>query len=52
MHFWGKIGIFLCFQELCLEKKNIIYNKELYVEDNHKNEYNLVAVYKIRHVED
>ena len=42
------IGIFLCFLELCLEKNNIIYNKELYVEDNHENENNLVAVYKIR----
>ena len=42
------IGIFLCFLELCLEKNDIIYNKELYVEDDHENEYNLVAVYKIR----
>ncbi|MEE3343728.1 MAG: nitroreductase family protein [Bacilli bacterium] len=42
------IGIFLCFLELCLEKNNIIYNKELYVEDDHEKENNLVAVYKIR----
>ena len=40
------IGIFLCFIELCLEKNNISYDKELYVEDNYENEYNLVAVYK------
>ena len=46
------IGIFLCFLELCLEKNDIIYNKELYVEDDHENEYNLVAVYKIKQSED
>ena len=39
------IGIFLCFLELCLEKNNILYNKELYIEDNHENENNLVAIY-------
>ena len=42
------IGIFLCFLELCIEKNKIIYDKELFVEDNHENENNLVAVYKIR----
>ena len=42
------IGIFLCFLELCLEKNNISYNKELYVEENHENEINLVADYKIK----
>ena len=42
------IGIFLCFLELCLENNNISYKKELYVEDNHENEYNLAAVYKIK----
>lgn len=42
------IGIFLCFLELCLNKNNISYNKELYVEDNHEKENNLVAVYKIK----
>ena len=41
------IGIFLCFLELCLEHNNISYNRELYVEENHDNENNLVAVYKI-----
>ena len=30
------IGIFLCFLELCLEKNDIIYNKELYLEDDPK----------------
>ena len=42
------IGIFLCFLELCTEKNNIIYNKELYVEDNHEKENNLIAIYKIK----
>ena len=41
------IGIFLCFLELCLDKNNISYNKELYVEENHENENNLAAIYKI-----
>ena len=43
------IGIFLCFLELCLEKNNILYDKEIYVEENHENENNLAAVYKIKH---
>ena len=42
------IGIFLCFLELCLEKNNLSYKRELYVEENHDNEYNLTAVYKIK----
>ncbi len=42
------IGIFLCFLELCLEKNNLSYNRKTYVEENHDNEYNLVAVYKIK----
>ena len=41
------IGIFLCFLELCLEKNNIKYNKELYVEEDHEGENILVAVYKM-----
>lgn len=41
------MGIFLCFLELCLDKNNIAYNKELYVEEDHDNENNLVAIYKI-----
>ena len=41
------IGIFLCFMELCLEHNNISYDRELYVEENHENENNLLAVYKI-----
>ena len=42
------IGIFLCFLELCLEKNNLSYKRKLYVEENHDNEYNLAAVYKIK----
>ena len=42
------IGIFLCFLELCLENNNHSYKRELYVEENHDNEYNLAAVYKIK----
>ena len=41
------IGIFLCFLELCLDKNNITYNRELYVEENHENENNLTACYTI-----
>ena len=41
------IGIFLCFLELCLEKNNIKYNKELYVDEDHEGENNLVAVYRM-----
>ena len=41
------IGIFLCFLELCLENNNIKYDKELYVEENHEDENNLTAIYKI-----
>ena len=42
------IGIFLCFLELCLEKNNIEYERNLYVEENHENEQNLAAIYKIK----
>ena len=41
------IGIFLCFLELCLDKNNIKYARTVYVEENHENEKNLVAKYKI-----
>jgi len=41
------IGIFLCFIELCLEHNNINYTKEIFVEENHENEYNLTAKYLI-----
>ena len=41
------IGIFLCFMELCLEHNNIDYKREMFVEENHENEYNLAAIYHI-----
>ena len=41
------IGIFLCFLELCLNKNNIEYKKEIFVEENHENEKNLIAQYKL-----
>ena len=42
------IGIFLCFLELCLEKNNIEYNRNIYVEENRDYEKNLTAIYKIK----
>jgi hypothetical protein len=41
------IGIFLCFIELCLEHNNVNYKRELFVEENHENEYNLTAIYQL-----
>jgi len=42
------IGIFLCFLELCLEKNKIDYDRDVFVEEDHENEFNLTAVYKIK----
>ena len=42
------IGIFLCFLELCLENNNIEYERNIYVEENHENEQNLTATYRIK----
>lgn len=42
------IGIFLCFLELCLEKNKIDYDREVFVEEDHENEFNLTAVYEIK----
>ena len=42
------IGIFLCFLELCLNKNNLEYDRELFVEENHDNEKNLIAKYMIK----
>ena len=41
------IGIFLCFLELCLEHSKIIYQKEIFKEEDHELEYNLTAVYHL-----
>lgn len=42
------IGIFLCFVELCLEKENLEFNRELFVEENVEAERNLTARYEIK----
>lgn len=41
------IGIFLCFLELCLNKKNLNFERKLYTEEKSIIEKNLVAVYRI-----
>ena len=41
------IGIFLCFLELCLEKNVITYKRNLYIEEDHEIENNLVATYEV-----
>lgn len=42
------IGIFLCFLELCLNKNNIQFERNLYVEKNVDNEKNLTATYRMK----
>ena len=42
------IGIFLCFLELCLNEKNIKYDRNLYVEKKSEAERNLTARYIIK----
>ena len=41
------MGIFLCFVELCLGNSGISYRRELYAEENHESEYNLLARYEL-----
>ena len=41
------IGIFLCFLELCLNRNNIKYERNIYVEENVENERNLIATYEM-----
>ena len=41
------IGIFLCFIELCLNKNNIKYKRELFVEADYEAEMNLTAKYEV-----
>ena len=41
------IGIFLCFMELCLEHNIINYKRELFVEEDHEKEKNLIAIYHL-----
>ena len=42
------MGIFLCFLELCLDKNNIEYTKEVFEETDHDALNNLTAVYKLK----
>ncbi len=42
------IGIFLCFLEICLNQNGIKYDRILFEEENHENEYNLTAKYEIK----
>lgn len=41
------IGIFLCFMELCLNKNNMEFRRELFVEEDESQEKNLTAKYYI-----
>ena len=42
------IGIFLCFFELCLDKNNLKYDRELFIEEDHEKEKNLIAKYGVK----
>ncbi len=42
------IGIFLCFLELCLQHREVRFQRETLVEENSKEEKKLNAIYKIR----
>ena len=42
------IGIFLCFLELCLNKNNIGFERETFIEEDHEKSKNLTAVYKLK----
>lgn len=42
------IGIFLCFLELCLNKNNITFDRQLFVEKNLEPEKSLIAKYLIK----
>ena len=46
------IGIFLCFLELCMNKNNMSYEREIYIETDHDNELNLLAVYTLSNCKD
>ncbi len=42
------MGIFLCFLDLCLDKNNLSYKRELYIDKKSETEPNLIAEYKIK----
>ena len=41
------MGIFLCFLELCLAKNNIEFERAIFTEENHEQEMNKLATYKV-----
>ena len=46
------IGIFLCFLELCFEHEGIEFERELCSDPGDKKQFNLNAIYKIKHNND
>ena len=42
------IGIFLCFLDLCLNKNNLKYKRDLFVSRNIDDEKKLTAIYKVK----
>ena len=40
------IGIFICFMDICLEHRNIAFEKKLYPDDGEDKEFVLNAVYR------
>ncbi|MGN1344646.1 MAG: nitroreductase family protein [Traorella sp.] len=40
------MGIFLCFLELCMMENQIVFKRELYVEEDFEQEKNLIAKYE------
>lgn len=42
------IGIFLCFLDLCLNKNNLKYKRDLFVSKNIDDEKKLTAIYKVK----
>ncbi len=41
------VGIFLCFLEIVLNKHDIPFERQVFIEEDHEKEYNLLAKYKL-----
>ena len=41
------IGIFICFMDICLEQREIGFEKKLYSDDGEDKEFVLNAVYRV-----
>lgn len=41
------IGIYLCFLEICMAEKSIIFNRELFIDKGGEDEYTKVATYSL-----